>query len=524
MPKNLKHTIPIRMKPFFYLLSFLLLLSCSKSNSSTEEKAASSTSTLSPELVAEYTGESGAEGGMEDAGESGIDYLDASLKNKLESLFPSAPYYARIGDQQFFLVSNIRDHNYEKPLESGALFGIAGSDFDLILPVEYEKICNPNTVASQCFEVVKKGKAGLFNYETGKVLSPQFDFIMPSESFSDHTAYGFKNGNWYKINTMNFEQSPSAGFDPSRVIVNTNYDITKFRGKMLYSSLTSEEAQDVIPGNGVIFTPSWLSHFGILEPSYPQIIPDSRGDIWGTEELEVKTIQSKSISDKLKTFLVSAWESGIDARGYSIEESHLVSYDAGSGKMVAEKLGDFSPMESPYICDEESYTKFLNDSIIEIRKAVFIYQAKDDLYPITTTYNYIKLLPDGRLERLDSDRIFDFTKFIFIDESKFHGCFARYVEDDGQSNMEQTEYLSVDDLDLMRNEIFADYGYIFKSDKWKEHFSAQGWYKPRFDNVDDRLTEIDKANIQVILEMKEKILKNEGKYTQKKKVSYEPAG
>lgn len=57
------------------------------------------------------------------------------------------------------------------------------------------------------------------------------------------------------------------------------------------------------------------------------------------------------------------------------------------------------------------------------------------------------------------------------------------------------------ELDIMRNEIFADYGYIFKSDKWKKHFESQSWYKPRFNDVTDKLTIIEKVNIDNILKI-----------------------
>lgn len=54
------------------------------------------------------------------------------------------------------------------------------------------------------------------------------------------------------------------------------------------------------------------------------------------------------------------------------------------------------------------------------------------------------------------------------------------------------------DLRLMRNEIFARHGYIFKSPDLREYFSGYDWYKPRYDNVEDRLSEIEKYNIELI--------------------------
>ncbi len=65
------------------------------------------------------------------------------------------------------------------------------------------------------------------------------------------------------------------------------------------------------------------------------------------------------------------------------------------------------------------------------------------------------------------------------------------------------------DLRILRNEIFARKGFIFKSKDLKEHFSQFPWYKPKYTDVTDSLSMIEKANIQIILsvekEKKEKI-------------------
>lgn len=58
--------------------------------------------------------------------------------------------------------------------------------------------------------------------------------------------------------------------------------------------------------------------------------------------------------------------------------------------------------------------------------------------------------------------------------------------------------LNVHGLLLMRNEIFARHGYIFHNDELKEHFQSKRWYQPRFQNVNDQLTEVEKKNLEVI--------------------------
>lgn len=60
------------------------------------------------------------------------------------------------------------------------------------------------------------------------------------------------------------------------------------------------------------------------------------------------------------------------------------------------------------------------------------------------------------------------------------------------------ELIPPSELRLMRNEIFARYGYAFKSEDLKKHFAKHSWYKPLFDNVDKYLTSKEKHNIEFI--------------------------
>ena len=54
-------------------------------------------------------------------------------------------------------------------------------------------------------------------------------------------------------------------------------------------------------------------------------------------------------------------------------------------------------------------------------------------------------------------------------------------------------------LRIMRNEIFARYGYIFrKGGEMEIYFSKQDWYRPQHTDVNGFLTEIEKENIKLI--------------------------
>jgi hypothetical protein len=58
--------------------------------------------------------------------------------------------------------------------------------------------------------------------------------------------------------------------------------------------------------------------------------------------------------------------------------------------------------------------------------------------------------------------------------------------------------LNKNELRLLRNTIYAKYGYIFRSKDLQNHFSQFEWYRGTKNNVDDEFTERDKKNIGLI--------------------------
>jgi YARHG domain len=67
------------------------------------------------------------------------------------------------------------------------------------------------------------------------------------------------------------------------------------------------------------------------------------------------------------------------------------------------------------------------------------------------------------------------------------------------------EEMDESELKLMRNEIFARYGYIFKSVELNAHFTSQPWYKPVSADVNNRLTDIEKKNTTLIKRQEQRI-------------------
>lgn len=53
-------------------------------------------------------------------------------------------------------------------------------------------------------------------------------------------------------------------------------------------------------------------------------------------------------------------------------------------------------------------------------------------------------------------------------------------------------------LKIMRNEIFARHGYIFKTAEMIQYFKTQNWYEGIYSDVNDQLSQIEKNNLELI--------------------------
>ena len=69
----------------------------------------------------------------------------------------------------------------------------------------------------------------------------------------------------------------------------------------------------------------------------------------------------------------------------------------------------------------------------------------------------------------------------------------------------ELQLFTLNELDIMRKEIFARYGHIFKTDRYNDHFNAQPWYKGTVEDASGLISEIERLNIEQIIAVQQRI-------------------
>lgn len=493
----------------YWLLLPILFLSCESTatkeetnNTTNTEQYDKPTAEASPKVSQQNNENSIVEQADIDKNAPKNDQITEVL-NKLDSIYASVPYFTAMEEPRLFMVSNLKHRDETEHFSGQHKYGLVDDRLEKVLEIDFDKIYNPNLTIKDCMEVRKGRFVGLYNFVTGELMPPRFKYIVPSHATPSAVAYGYADWKWYEINNADLSSVNEVDFSPVNIFQSLSFDVRQIHGNLY---VHNHQMYDIELGKGMVVTPTYLEHLEVLPEYIPKIMLSSQQNSveMGTEEAKIKTEAKRSLSDRLIAFMVNVYEQGIEGRSYVSDRETLVIYN-----QEIDRLNSISLIEKSFlqqICDDESF-KFIDNQLVELISGSggHARMKEERRYDFGTYYKYYAISSNGEIVELNSNRYFDFTKFVEIDSSYFKGCFGLFAPSNDQNdyNAYVSQHLTIEDLDVMRNEIFAEYGYIFKSKKWQKYFSALPWYKPRYENVDDQLTEIDKANIKVILKAKE---------------------
>ena len=190
--------------------------------------------------------------------------------------------------------------------------------------------------------------------------------------------------------------------------------------------------------------------------------------------------------------------SGVYHFGDSEWESDLLVFISGNLVCAQQRSHDWEFDDSGKIVGTKDFFVNLEEASI----------ANNNFASITTTGKFVLYTEsDEQIQKgliwkarsLDEDKNpFDYG--YKIEENISQWFSGKYPEASYRTlTSEELSTLDKDELRIMRNEIFARYGYTFRSGGAMEaYFSQQEWYTPKEKNVDTYLTDLEKVNIKLI--------------------------
>lgn len=109
---------------------------------------------------------------------------------------------------------------------------------------------------------------------------------------------------------------------------------------------------------------------------------------------------------------------------------------------------------------------------------------KRQVESVQRTYLLLELLTNGTFKKID--------EYFPDSRREFAYSSCRLI------TPHELDSMTLEQLAVARNEIFACYGYEFKTEKWKLYFKSKPWYQPSEKEVLALLNPIEKENIALI--------------------------
>lgn len=443
-------------------------------------------------------------------------------------------FFAKTYRGVFFLSKNNEDLYADNGINKKVRFGLIGAKSKRLLNTEFESIGNPGLILDDYMEVKKDGKYGLYNYAEERLIPAEYDAIYPSKIVA-YIAIGQKGSSFYKI----YADGTSKPFGDHQPAPNYIRLLREYRFNLEsehYGLWISAEPLDYYePGegfpdyaNGLLFPPSYLMRLKLFPDAVNQVNIGWAGN--DGDSLDLNLVSVKKRNDDVTALVTSFFYYATESRGYENTQRYLVTLDRKNTVKASKELLNYSNYAFEDACASEwmqPTVRFLNDSIVEVRNYVSESSDTNTIpYFAYTKYEHYQILADGTVKTLGSG-IFPMTAAVVLTRDHFKGSFSRslYGEEAMKTELYEspdpedsevyqlpiyacTNQLSANDLEYMRNEIYARHGFKFKDQKWAALFKSFKWYKATRSNVDALLTPIEKKNLQLIKQLEKELRSN----------------
>jgi len=147
----------------------------------------------------------------------------------------------------------------------------------------------------------------------------------------------------------------------------------------------------------------------------------------------------------------------------------------------------------------------INSNLIEIERQDF--SVKEAIFYVSTSSDLSNeqesLVPNSqRIELSHSDyyQIDEAGHFNYLTKINIPETDRTYPEASSKIlSLEELKQMDQHDLQMMRYEVYASYGYQFQEEVWMDYFSDKDWYEGRLDNIEKYLSGVERINVGNIL-------------------------
>lgn len=422
------------------------------------------------------------------------------------------------------------DTNYLFYVQNGNRKGVVNKEGKILIPLVYSKIYSPGGTVKGLIEVEKGDERGLYDFSGNLAVPVKYQSIYPVNY--DDVLVQVRLGNQYGVVTKEgnevfdttglvddeFFKSPYLNKKAQDWKFDVNAEHILFLQPVDYVRYQN----DVIDGRAVVITPSYLMELDFYPEKIQGIIMETNAD-FGVAESKAEVKEVKSLWGNIVAAFTEYYEIGLDARGYETEKNNLITVNE-KGEIVS-KVEFYQPYIpfSPCGKDKKVFsTRFIDSSLFEVKSYAYFggRNTKDtNYYDAHDEYFYYRIKPNGKIEKLETNRRYAFTKYVAINESYLKGCFSSLINNEygAQNNAKVRENLSLEDVLVMKNEIYADYGYIFTDAKWRDYFKKKQWYKAELSDIEPILAEADRHNLAFINTIIEDMQANPDAYNETSK-------
>ena len=413
---------------------------------------------------------------------------------ELESKFDTVVFYATYKNENYFYVVEGEWRNYFLKYDTrdeknvAIKMGLANSDGELVIPVEYDLIGTIAFEMPDLVEVRKDGKVGYFDLHSKTlIVEPKYDMIIPAPFDStfaivrQDSVFGWLNQ--YYTYVQGFPSPDAQNWFESYSYLRKSLRLVA--GSQVFCEIPSED----YAGNGIVMPPAYLVKHGVFDEIEHGIITTKVPLHGHTEYKETQGSWLQRITSTFSALTTSIQERYLAGREEFYNSSTIVFIDNSHDTLgVAQLSGTEISMQT------------IDSTLLEVKTPHDWWFIEECACEETNLYQhlYFAIADDGTIKRLSSNRLFPETEFVKLDSSRITGQFLVY--DSELEREDTTSMLSLKTLTYMRDEILASYGYSFPGPEQEKRFSRD-WYLPRYDNLlefEDLLTDIDRHNLQFL--------------------------